>query len=136
MTRVDGEIAWGRILLGALLLETLLLVVTIPIGEISGSPFAFSVGSRARDSHVFFAAGPLACAGVGYVVGRWVTRRVARNRLLHGILLGATAIGLYFGLITFRPGGVLLVIDEYGPLWFAVAQSFRILGCVAGATWR
>ena len=136
MTRVDGAIAWRRILLGAVLLETLLLAVTIPIGEIFGSPFAFNVGSRARDSHVFFAAVPLACVGLGYVVGRWVTRHVARHRLAHGILLGAVATGLYFSLIALRPGGVLLVIEEYGPLWFAVAQSFRIVGCVVGATRR
>ena len=35
MTSVNGKIAWRRILLGALLLETSLLVVTILIGEVN-----------------------------------------------------------------------------------------------------
>jgi hypothetical protein len=127
---------WRRILLGALLLEAALLAVTIPIGEIFGSPFAFRADSRTRDPAVFFTAVPVACFALGYVAARWATRPIARSAWPHGLLLGVVATVLYFGLVSARPGGVALVAEEYGPLWFALSQSLRIVGCVAGAKRR
>ena len=119
-----------------MVLEVVLLAVTIPIGEMFGSPFAFGVDSRTRNPTIFFTAVPVACLVLGYVVARWATRPIVGHTWLHGLLLGAVATVLYFGLVSARPGGVALVAAEYGPRWFAVAQLLRIVGCAAGARRR
>lgn len=123
----------GRVLGGAVLLELSLLAVTIPVGELFGSPFAFSPAARGRDPRIFFAVVPAACLVLGYVVSRWATRPMTGHRLRHGALLALVATSLYLVMITGRPGGVSMVVMEYGLVGFATAQACRIVGCVAGA---
>jgi len=123
---------WGRILVGAVLLEVVLVAALVPIGVIFGGPFM--PGSDAStDYTVFFTAVPLACLVFGYLAGMLVVRKVSGQYLAHGLLVGVFATGLYLLMCLFQKGGVAAVIAGYGAALFWVTQVLRIAGCIAGA---
>jgi hypothetical protein len=116
----SNRIRWGRIVVGAILLELALIILFIPL-------LAFMDISRI----VPFAG--VATFGLGFLVGRWVARKVPGRRVLHGTLAGILATLLYLGLCMIGPGGLAQALAIYGTLLFVVGNGLRIVGCATGA---
>ncbi len=113
------KLRWGRILLGAFLLEVVLFVVLIPIHIILGDT-------------VFFTAVPIGCAVFGFLFGYWVARKAPAFLVLHGFLLGSVATALYLGLCAVSPGSLPAAVAIYGLVMFVTVNVLRILGTIAG----
>jgi hypothetical protein len=113
------NIHWIRVVLGALLLEIVLFAVLVPIGFVNTT--------------VFLAAVPIGCFLFGCLVTRWLLRRLSSGLLLHGLLVGAVATAMYFGLVFMQPDGLASAIAVYGVPLFWFSQAMRIAGCVTGA---
>ena len=113
------QIHWRRVVLGALLLELVLFVVLVPIVAINQTAFLIAV--------------PIGCFVFGYLVTRWLLRKVSSAWVLHGALVGVVATAMYFGLVVMQPGGIPEVVAMYGAALFYFSQAMRIAGCVAGA---
>jgi putative membrane protein (TIGR04086 family) len=114
------SIRWGRVIVGGILVEVLLIAATIPI----------VMFSRIED---FLNYVPIACLVAGFVIGWWTARRVESQRLLHGFLVGLIATLIYFALNLGSSGSLTPVIEMYGPFLFYLSNGLRIVGCVAGA---
>jgi hypothetical protein len=112
------NIHWMRIVLGALLLEVILAVVLIPISFVNET--------------LFFTLVPIGAFGFGYLVTRWLLRRLTAGWLLHGALVGVVATVMYVGLTLLAPGGYSAVVDSYGAPLFYLSNVLRIGGCLAG----
>jgi hypothetical protein len=117
----SSKLRWGWVVAGAVILEVALIILFIPIlrfVEISRiAPFA-GIGTF----------------GLGFLVSRWVVRKVPGRRLLHGVLIGILATIIYVGLCMTNPdGGIAAVIAMYGPVLFVVGNGLRIVGTTAGA---
>jgi hypothetical protein len=115
------SIRWMRVVLGALLLEIVLLVTLVPLTFVNMT--------------LFLTAVPIAVFVFGYFVSWWILRPVPSARTLHGALLGVAATAMYMGLVFAQPGGFAAAIGTYGIPLFWFSQAMRIAGCVAGA-WR
>ena len=113
-----ARIHWLRIVLGALLLEVVLFVTLVPLSFVNTTLFLVVV--------------PIGCLAFGYLVTRWVLRRVTSRRVLHGALIGILATAIYFGLVLAQPGGMASVVAIYGVLLFWSNNALRIAGCVLG----
>ena len=129
-SHIAAKIHWWRIVLGAFLLELVLVVVLIPIG-VAFAP----AGGAITDSLVFLIAVPIGCFAGGAAVSAWILRKVAARRVLHGALLGGVATLIYFGLAAAAPGGIPAAIAGYGPPLFWVSQVLRIAGTTVGAAY-
>jgi hypothetical protein len=116
------NVRWLRVVLGALLLEIVLLVVLIPISFINMTLFVIAV--------------PIGVFLFSYLVTRWLLRNVTSGRLVNGLLIGVVATAMYLGLVLMQPGGLAAAIAVYGVPMFYLGQALRIAGCVAGATGR
>ena len=112
------NIRWMRVVLGALLLELVLLVTLVPISFV--------------DLTLFLTAVPIGCFVFGYLVTRWVLRTLSSGALLHGGLIGIAATAMYFGLVVSQPDGLASAIQIYGAPLFWFSQAMRIAGCLAG----
>jgi hypothetical protein len=111
---------WVRILLGAFLLEVILIVMTIPIFLIWGTGAVVWVA-------------PPALFIVGYLVMYWLGRKMGPHFALNGALVGIVATLIYLGLVYGQSGSLTPVIELYGPVLFILANGLRILGCILGA---
>ena len=118
-----GKISWGRIVLTAFLLEVVLFVVLVPIGQVFG------------DS-VFFVVVPIGCFVFGFLAGMWVVRKLRSRFLLHGTLVGIIATLIYLGLCAMGPGSIPAAVAVYGLPLFVLSNGLRIAGCVGGACSR
>lgn len=112
-----SRLHWGRIVLGALLVEVVLLVVLVPISFVNQAAFLVAV--------------PIGCLVLPYLVTRWLLRRVS-GPVLHGTLIGVLSTAIYFGLVFSQPGGLSSVIAIYGVVLFWTINALRIAGCVLG----
>jgi hypothetical protein len=131
MTTATRRIHWLRVVLGALLLEAVLLVTLVPIGEIFGSPFAIDETKRLQDATAFFVAVPVGCFVFGYLVTMWLLRPVSSRFVLHGALIGVVATAIYMALAVAQPGGLAPIVAGYGPPLFYLTHALRIAGCAA-----
>ena len=113
------SIRWMRVILGALLLEVVLLVTLVPLSFINMT--------------LFLTAVPIGAFVFGYLVSWWMLRRVPSAPLLHGALIGVVAMAIYFGLVFAQPGGYAAAVDTYGAALFWFGQALRTAGCIAGA---
>jgi hypothetical protein len=113
------NVRWLRVVLGALLLEIVLLVVLIPISFINMTLFVIAV--------------PIGVFLFSYLVTRWLLRNVTSGRLVNGLLIGVVATAMYLGLVLMQPGGLAAAIAVYGVPMFYLGQALRIAGCVAGS---
>jgi hypothetical protein len=109
-----------RIILGALLLEVVLIVTLVPLSLINMT--------------LFLTAVPIAAFVFGYLVSWWILRKVSSARVLYGALIGIVATAMYLGLVAAQPGGFAAAVGMYGVPLFWFCQAMRIAGCVAGAT--
>ena len=80
-----SSLRWGRILLGGLLAEMLLVLAVIPIQATGGSEQALTV---------------VAVGGsfVALLLVAWWLCRSVSSPVLHGVLMGVVAAALYLGL--------------------------------------
>jgi hypothetical protein len=117
---LPGGIRWGRALVGALLLELLLGVVSVPFVALG------------RNSLLVDIVLP-AAAAAAVLAGMWTARRAA-NAVLNGAMVGVMAIALYvvFGVVVtvLRPE-----LADFGtalsPLYLAT-HLIKIVGGAAG----
>jgi hypothetical protein len=115
-----AKIYWGRIVLGAFLLEVVLFITLVPLVPIFGEA-------------VFFTAVPIGCFVFGFLFGMWVARKLRSGFVLHGTLMGILATLLYLGLCATQPGSIPAAVSAYGLFPFLLANGLRIAGCMAGA---
>jgi hypothetical protein len=113
------SIRWMRVILGALLLEVVLLVTLVPLSFLNMT--------------LFLTAVPIGVFVFGYLVSWWILRKVPSALMLHGALIGIAATAMYLGLVFAQPGGFAAAIGTYGVPLFWFSQAMRIAGCVAGA---
>jgi len=113
------SIHWMRVILGALLLEAVLIVTLVPLSFLNKT--------------LFLTAVPIGVFVFGYLVSRWILRKVRFAPLLHGALIGIVATAIYLGLVFAQPGGFAAAVSTYGIPLFWFSQAIRIAGCVAGA---
>ena len=101
----NSRIHWGRILIGGLLAEVVLILAIVPLGLRLGERFL----------HVTAPPGSfLTCFGAAL----WVSRRVQSRFILHGVLAGVVAALIYLGLTRAQPE----------PLVYVVAHGLKVLG--------
>src|SRR5206468_5680828 len=105
-------IHWGRVVLGAFLLELALFAVLIPIGLAFGLP-PTPPDVQPVDATVFFMSVPVACLVLGYLFGMWLARTVAANVVGHGALLGIVATMIYLGICAIPPSTIGAVVAMY-----------------------
>jgi hypothetical protein len=108
-----------RVILGALLLEVVLLVTLVPLSFVNMT--------------LFLTAVPIGVFAFGYLVSWWILRKVPFAPMLHGALIGIVATAMYLGLVFVQPGGFAAAVGTYGVPLFWFSQAMRIAGCVAGA---
>jgi cytochrome c oxidase assembly factor CtaG len=112
-------IRWGRVIVGAFLLEIVLMVTLTPLSLLS--------------STVFLTAVPIGVFVFGYLVSWRILRQVPSRPLTHGALLGVLATAMYVALISAAPGGFQGAVQTYGAPLFWFCQAMRVAGCLAGA---
>jgi hypothetical protein len=122
-TITKSKVRWARIVLGAFLLETVLFVVLVPIGQVFGT-------------QVFLVAVPIGCFVFGFLFGLWVVRPIRSGFVLHGAFMGILATALYVGLCAISPGSIPAAVAVYGLPLFLLANGLRIAGCIGGAVTR
>lgn len=118
-----ARIRWGRALVGGLLLELILIVV---------SGFFYGTG-RAEQLPDYVLPATIVAA---VLAGMWVARRVARP-VLHGALAGLAAILIYLAIAVV---GVLAAPEQanfdaaLSPAYLA-SHALKVLGAMAGGWW-
>lgn len=116
---MSNRLQWGRIIVGALLVEIALIIVFIPLLAV-------------WDIQTLM---PFIVAGVfvfGFAITWWLARKVRARHVLHGTLIGVIATVLYLLLCMTQPQGISSVVAMYGPVVFVLANLLRVLGCAAG----
>jgi hypothetical protein len=114
------RLRWGRIVVGAILLELVLIVVLVPPLQILGP-----------EKVIPFVSPALFVLSFG--VAWWILRKTPQRRVLHGALIGVLATAIYLLLCLASPEGLSSVVAMYGATLFVIGNGLRILGCMAGA---
>ena len=131
-----GRIRWGRIAIGAVLLEAVLIVAAIPLLGFVANPLAPGAQNASGDYTIFFVSVAVACFVVGALAGRWVARPLSSQLTLHGALTGIAATAIYLAICSIPPTTIPAVVAAYGPFWFFLANGLRIVGASLGAASR
>ena len=129
---MDRRIRWGRILLAAFLLEVAITAVALPAGMFMGNPMQPPTDGSAVDATGYYVVVAVACAVLGFLFGMWGAAKASSRFGLHGLLVGITAMFMYFGLCSLAPGGLAGVIAAYGAAMYVLFNVLRTLGCWAG----
>ena len=95
-----GQIRWGRIVIGAVLLEAVLIVAAIPLLGFVANPLAPGAQNASGDYTIFFVSVTVACFVVGALAGWWVARPLSSQFMLHGALTGIVATAIYLLVLT------------------------------------
>jgi uncharacterized membrane protein HdeD (DUF308 family) len=103
------ELRWGRVLVGGLLAELLVIAIVFPVLALFGQ-------------QAFLASILIASAVMPFIFAVWVGRRVESRFVLHGALVGVVAALVYMGLAWGQPQ----------PLLYKIAHVFKVIGGVAG----
>ena len=126
-------IRWGRVLLGAVVIEMALLLLAIPLLAFTANPFVSTGEASTSEFTTFFASVVVACLVLGGLGGMWVARPLSSGFVLHGALTGIAATAIYLAICSIPPNSIAAVAAAYGPVWFVLANGLRIGGCAAGA---
>ena len=132
----SAGIRWGRVVIGAVLLEALLIVAAIPLLGFVANPLAPGAENASGDYTIFFATVAAACFLVGALLGWWVARPLTSQLALHGALTGIVATAIYLAICSIPPTTIAAVAAAYGPFWFFLANGLRIAGATFGAAYR
>jgi len=103
------NIRWGWILLGGFLAELAIFITAIPLSLLIG-----------QQSLLYSA--PAASLIATFVFGIWVGRKAPERRVLHGALVGITAMLIY----------IALTLGQPEPLAYVIAHALKVLGGFAG----
>lgn len=128
-----GRLRWGRIVIGAVLLEAALIAVAVPLLALTANPFVPGVAGASNDFTIFFASVAVACFAAGAFFGWWVARPLSSTFVLHGALMGILATAIYLAICSIPPTTIAAVVATYGPFWFFLANGLRIAGAALGA---
>lgn len=128
-----GQIRWGRIVIGAVLLEAVLIVAAIPLLGFVANPLAPGAQNASGDYTIFFVSVTVACFVVGTLAGWWVARPLSSQFMLHGALTGIVATAIYLAICSIPPTTIPAVVAAYGPFWFFLANGLRIIGATLGS---
>jgi hypothetical protein len=128
-----GPIRWGRVAIGAFLLEAVLIVAAVPLLGFVANPLAPGAQNASGDYTIFFIAVAAACFVVGTLLGWWVARPLTSQFALHGALTGIVATAIYLAICSIPPTTIRSVVAAYGPFWFFLANGLRIAGSTLGA---
>ena len=131
-----GRVRWGRIVIGAVLLEAVLIVAAIPLLGFVANPLAPGAQNASGDYMIFFVSVTVACLVVGALAGWWVARPLSSQFMLHGALTGIVATAIYLGICSIPPTTIPAVVAAYGPFWFFLANGLRIIGATLGAAYH
>jgi hypothetical protein len=134
-TATTTGLRWGRIVIGAVLIEAALIVAAVPLLGYVANPFAPG-GQGSGDFTIFFVAVTVACFVIGTLVGWWVARPLSSQFVLHGALTGIAATAIYLGICSIPPTTIAAVVAGYGPFWFFLANGLRIVGASLGAAYH
>jgi hypothetical protein len=126
-------IRWGRIVIGAALLEAVLIVAAIPLLGFVANPLAPGAQNASGDYTIFFVSVTVACFVVGALAGWWVARPLSSQFVLHGALTGIVATAVYLAICSIPPTTIPAVVAAYGPFWFFLANGLRIIGATLGS---
>jgi hypothetical protein len=135
-TRSAQTVRWGRIIVGAILLEAALVAVAVPLLPLVDNPFAAGAQGTSGDYTVFFVSVTVACFVAGAFFGWWVARPLASMYALHGALTGLVATAIYLAICSIPPNTIFMVFAGYGPFWFSLANGLRIAGAALGGAYR
>jgi hypothetical protein len=119
--------------LGAGILEAVLIVAAIPLLGFVANPLAPGAQNASGDYTTFFVTIAVACFVVGTLLGWWVARPLTSQFVLHGALTGIVATAIYLALCSIPPTTIPAVVAAYGPFWFFLANGLRIAGALLGA---
>jgi hypothetical protein len=131
-----GQIRWGRIVIGAVLIEAVLIAIAVPLLAAVDNPFAGAAEGAGGDFTIFFVSVAAACFAIGWLVGAWVARPLSSRFGLHGALTGIVATAIYLAICSIPPTTIAAVMAAYGPFWFFVANGLRIAGSMLGAAYQ
>jgi hypothetical protein len=130
-----ARIRWGRVVIGAVLLEAALIVAAVPLLGFVANPFAPGA-QGAGDFTIFFMSVAAACFVVGALLGWWVARPLSSRFMLHGALTGVIATMIYLAICSIPPTTIATVVAAYGPFWFFLGNGLRIAGATLGAEYH
>jgi hypothetical protein len=128
-----GRVRWGRIVIGASLLEAVLIVAAVPLLGFVANPLAPGAQNTSGDYTIFFVSVAAASFVVGTLLGWWVARPLTSQFTLHGALTGIVATAIYLAICSIPPTTIPAVVAAYGPFWFFLATGLRIVGATLGA---
>jgi Kef-type K+ transport system membrane component KefB len=128
-----GRVRWGRIVIGASLLEAVLIVAAVPLLGFVANPLAPGAQNTSGGYTIFFVSVAAACFVVGTLLGWWVARPLTSQFALHGALTGIVATVIYLAICSIPPTTIPAVVAAYGPFWFFLANGLRIVGATLGA---
>lgn len=128
-----GRVRWGRIVIGAFLLEAVLIVAAVPLLGFVANPLAPGAQNTSGDYTIFFVSVAAACFVVGTLLGWWVARPLTSQFALHGALTGIVATVIYLAICSIPPTTIPAVVAAYGRFWFFLANGLRIVGATLGA---
>ncbi len=119
-TPTSVRVRWGRVIGFAFALEAVLFATLLPLQAV-------------LNLHVWFVAVAIGCAVFAYAAGWLAARGLTSRAVLHGILVGAVATGIYLVINLLAPGGLAAAVAFYGTPLFVLLNALRIAGCAAGA---
>ena len=113
------KIHWARVVIAAFVIEFVLIVTLVPIGQVFGL-------------RVFLITVPIGVFVGTFLLTAWFCRRIQSRLALHGLLVGLVATIIYLGLVI-GSGQMSEALATYGPVLFVVGNGLRILAAVLGA---
>jgi len=132
----DQRMRWGRIVIGAVLLEVVLVALAVPLLPLVDNPLTGGAPDPSKDFTIFFLVVSAVACAVGALAGWWVARPLSQRFVLHGAATGVVATVIYLGICSIPPGTIPKAVAAYGTFWFLVANGLRIIGAVLGASVR
>ena len=114
------KIRWPRILIGGLLTETIILGLFLAL--LWGTRLAGAPTIALPETPLDFANAMISSLVVTFGCAYWVCRKVESHVVLHGLLVGVTAIFIF----------VLLTQAEPEPPLYIVAHGLKLVGGAAG----
>jgi hypothetical protein len=136
MATTVPRIRWGRIVIGAVLIEATLIALAWPMLTLMDNPLVAGTQGVSGDFPIFFTTVAVACFVAGALGGVWVARRLSSGFVLHGALTGMVATAIYLAIVSLPPNTIATAFATYGPFWFFSANGLRIVGCALGAAYR
>lgn len=129
-------IRWGRIVIGAILIEAILIALALPLLALIDNPLVAGTPGVSGDFPIFFATVAIACFVAGALGGAWVARPLSSGFALHGALTGVVATAIYLVIVSIPPNTIAATLAAYGPFWFLAANGLRIVGSTLGADYQ